>query len=152
MTAVPQLRNRWRCAGLRRVGGWGVLFAVLVSGAGAARAEQRLYHLRVTTPDGDRYETLSTEDPFTYASLVGGGLRVSRDYRRVWSPQVKVAVVATWIEHRVPLRAYWTTILRERGLLSARNHRLRQRRRPLTPAQMRVPEAVSPPRPATGGP
>ncbi len=121
---------------------------MLLCGAsgGAARAEQRLYHLRVTTADGHRYDTLSTEDPFTYASLVGGQIVVSRDYRRIWSPQVKVTVVASWIEHRLPLRDHWTTILRERGFFSVHNHKLLQRRRPLTPAQMREPESVTPPR------
>ena len=115
----------------------------------AAAAEQRLYHLRVTRANGDRYETLSSEDPFTYASLVGGGIYVSRDYRRVWSPQLKVAVVETWIEHRAPLRLYWRTILRERGLDQAQNHRLLPRRRPLTPAEMRQPESLGRLRPPT---
>ena len=119
---------------------------VMLLGVGArpGRAEQRLYQLRVTRVDGDRYETISTEDPYTYASLIGGTLHVSRDYARVWSPQVKVAVVDTWIEPRLPLRVHWRDILRERGFLQTRNHKLLPRRRALTPAEMREPEAVSP--------
>lgn len=112
--------------------------------AGRAHAEQRLYLLRVTTVAGDRYETLSSEDPFTYASLIGAGVYVSRDYERIWSPQAKVAVVATWIEPRVPLKKYWLAILREQGLLASANRRLLPRRPPLTAAEMRVPEAVAP--------
>lgn len=125
-----------------------VVLASLLPRAG--NAEQRLYHLSVTTVDGDRYETLSSEDPFTYASLVGATVHVSRDRRVIWSPQIKVAVVATWIEYRVPLRDHWTTLLRERGLLGGKNHTLRQRRRALTPAEMMQPEAVAtrPPRAA----
>ena len=125
-----------------------LLLLLLLTGAPrAVLAEQRLYQLRVTMPNGDRYETLSSEDPFTYASLVGGQLYVSRDYGRVWSPQVKVAVVDTWIEHRLPLRKHWPTILRERGLLQVQNHRLLPRRPPLTPAEMRQPETPGPRRP-----
>lgn len=112
----------------------------LVAAVRPARADQRLYQLRVTLVEGDRYETISTEDPFTYASLIGGTIHVSRDYQRVWSPQVKVAVVDTWIEHRVPLRKHWHDILRERGFLSVRNHKLLPRRRRLTPVEMREPE------------
>ena len=108
----------------------------------AAHAEQRLYLLQVTRADGDRYETLSTEDPFTYASLVGASVHVSRDYQRIYSPQVKVRVVDTWIEHRVPLKDHWSMILRERRLWIARNHRLLQRRRPLTLDAMRLSEVA----------
>ena len=122
-----------------------VLFAIVLASLlpRAAGAEQRLYHLRVTTADGDRYETLSSEDPFTYASLVGATVHVSRDHRVIWSPQIKVAVVATWIEHRAPLRDHWTTLLRERGLLGVQNNKLLQRRRALTPAEMTLPETVA---------
>ena len=141
-------RCRWVARPLFAAG-LGVLVGGLVTAP--ARAEQRLYLLRVTQADGHRYETLSSEGPFTYASLVGGTIHVSRDYGRVWSPQVKVAVVDTWIEHRVPLRAHWTSILRERGLFAVRNHKLLQRRRPLSPVNMREPEAVARPQPPGRG-
>lgn len=129
-----------------------VLLGACTLGGGPVQAEQRLYHLRVTTADGNRYETLSSEGPYTYASLVGGTVHASRAYRRLWSPQVKVMVIDSWIEHRVPLRAHWQAILRERGFAGVHNHRLLQRRPPLSPDAMRVPEdaGLGTPVPAAG--
>jgi len=94
-----------------------------------AHAEHRLYVLRVTPTGGEPYETLSSLDPYTYASNIGAAVRISRDYRRVTSREADIRVMATWIERREPLRKHWKTILQERGFYDSQNHRRVRRAR-----------------------
>jgi hypothetical protein len=103
-------------------------------------AESRLYHLQVTLRSGERYETISVTDPFSHCSRTGGEIIYQRDYSLVYSPQMRIKVVSSWIEPAGDLSAEWANILRARGMLQNHNHKALPQLQPLTMADMRRPE------------
>ena len=91
--------------------------------SGKAYAETRLYHLRVTLPNGERYETISSFDPINYCHANGGVTARIRNIYLVYSPQMKVKALRTWIEPGPNLARRWLDILRTNGMLASRNHK-----------------------------
>jgi len=75
-----------------------VFFIIIFAIDPPAHAEIRLYHLRVTLRSGERYETISAVDPFSYCSRSGGLVVYLRDYSLIYSPQMKVKILRTWTE------------------------------------------------------
>ena len=105
-----------------------------------AYAENRIYHLRVTLSSGQRYETLSTFDPINYCSTNGGSVTWMRDYSLIYSPEMKVKVLRTWIERTDDLAARWRDLLHNNNMLTNNNHKILPRVQPLTLADMQRPE------------
>jgi hypothetical protein len=103
-------------------------------------AENRLYYLQVTLRNGERYQTISSADPFSYCSRNGGVVEYLRDGTLVFSPQMKVKILRTWIEPTDDLAACWKEILRVNGMLKNHNHKKLPRLQPLSLADMRRPE------------
>ncbi len=101
-----------------------------------ARAETRLYHLRVTLRSGERYETISTFDPINYCSANGGSVVYFRDYSLIYSAEMKVLVLRTWIDPVDNLAGHWREVLRRNGMLSSKNHKPLPRVQPLSLADM----------------
>lgn len=108
--------------------------------SGDARAESRLYYLRVTLRSGERFETISASDPFSYCSRNGGAVTYLRNYSLIYSPHMKVKILRTWIEPTNELAANWSDILWANGMLKYKNHKTLPRLQPLSLAQMRQPE------------
>ncbi len=98
-----------------------ILALMLLSGK--AYAETRLYHLRVTLPSGERYETISSFDPINYCHTNGGVTARIRDRYLVYSPQMKVKALRTWIESGPNLAGRWRDVLRTNNMLASRNHK-----------------------------
>ncbi|RJP64297.1 MAG: hypothetical protein C4532_19575 [Candidatus Abyssobacteria bacterium SURF_17] len=105
-----------------------------------ARAETRLYHLRVTLRSGERYETISASDPISYCHTHGGSVVWLRDYSLIYSAEMRVLVLRTWMEPGGGLAARWQNILRANGMLANNNHKKLPRVRPLSLADMIRPE------------
>jgi hypothetical protein len=119
-----------------------ILLAILllVLFAGRAFAETRLYYLRVTLRSGIRYETISSFDPFNYCHMNGGSVMYTRDGSIIYSPQMKVRVVRTWIEREGDLPGRWREVLRANKMLSCNNHKKLARTHPLTFEELMTPE------------
>ncbi|MBI4830390.1 MAG: hypothetical protein HY801_02310 [Candidatus Lindowbacteria bacterium] len=115
-----------------------VCFTALVSRE--SYAENRLYHLRVTLRSGERYETISTLDPVNYCSVNGGSVVFLRDYSLIYSAEMKVKVLRTWLDRSNDLGANWRRMLEAHNMLSNHNHKPLPRVPPLTLAAMRRPE------------
>jgi len=113
---------------------------LLASLAGEASAEIRIYHLRVTLRSGERYETISACDPVNYCHANGGSVVCLRDYSLIYSREMKVKVLRTWIDRSEDLAGHWRQLLRENNMLSNNNHKPLPRVQPLTPADMQRPE------------
>ncbi len=105
-----------------------------------ALAETRIYHLRVTLRNGERYETISTFDPFNYCHNNGGSVIYLRDYSLILSVQMKVKVLRTWIDTRGDLAVRWGEILRLNGMLANNNHKQLPKVEPLSLSEMQQPE------------
>ena len=105
-----------------------------------AYAENRIYYLRVTLSSGERYETLSTFDPINYCSNNGGSVVWMRDYSLIYSPEMKVKVLRTWIERTDDLAGRWRNLLRDNNMLTNNNHKILPRLQPLSLADMQRPE------------
>ena len=105
-----------------------------------AVAETRLYHLRVTLRNGERYETISTYDPINYCHMNGGSVVCYRGYSLVFSPEMKVKVLRTWIEARGSLRERFNDLLQTHRMLAYANHKALPRANPLALRDMRQPE------------
>lgn len=105
-----------------------------------AHAESRLYYLQVTLRNGERYQTISSADPFSYCSQYGGVVEYLRDGSLVFSPQMKVKILRTWIEPTNDLAARWKEILWASGMLENHNHKELPRLQPLSLAEMCRPE------------
>ena len=103
-------------------------------------AESRVYYLRVTFRSGERYETLSTFDPINYCHTNGGSVRYSRDHLMIYSPEMKVKVMRTWIDPRDNIALHWRDILRRNNMLSNHNHKSLPRVQRLTLMDMQQPE------------
>ncbi|GAB4350616.1 MAG: hypothetical protein Kow0099_34280 [Candidatus Abyssubacteria bacterium] len=118
------------------------LLALLLAFAssGDAAAEMRIYHLRVTLRSGERFETISTCDPINYCHNNGGSVIYLRDYSLMYSPQMKVKVLRTWIDKSGDLAARWREILRLNGMLAYNNHKPLPRVEPLSLSEMQQPE------------
>lgn len=108
--------------------------------AGDAYAETRIYHLRVTLRSGRRYETLSTFDPINYCHANGASVVWLRDLSLIYSAEMKVKILRTWIDPRPNLAAHWRGILRTNNMLSNNNHKPLPRLEPLSLADMHRPE------------
>lgn len=120
-----------------------VLAAVLLLSAclaGEARADSRLYHLRVTLRSGERYETISTFDPINYCHVNGGSVIYLRDYSVIYSREMKVKVLRTWIDPAPDLAGRWRDVLRANRMLAHKNHRPLARVKPPAPEAMMIPE------------
>ena len=104
-----------------------------------ALAENRLYHLRVTLRSGERFETISASDPINYCHANGGSVVYLRDYSLIYSAEMKVKVLSTWIDTSEDLAGRWPEVLRARNMLSNRNHKPLPRVEPLTLSDMRHP-------------
>lgn len=89
-----------------------------------AMSETRLYHLRVTLRSGERYETISAFDPINYCHAHGGSVIWLRDYSLLYSPQMEVQVLSTWVDRGGDLAGRWPQILKAHALLSSNNHRV----------------------------
>ena len=113
---------------------------LLVSFAGEAFAEIRIYHLRVTLRSGERYETISTSDPINYCHANGGSVVYLRDYSLIYSREMKVKVLRTWIDPGDDLARRWLQVLRVNNMLSNNNHKPLPRLQRLTLADMQRPE------------
>jgi len=105
-----------------------------------ASAEARIYHLRVTLRSGLRYETISTYDPINYCHANGGSTVYMRDHFLIYSPEMKVKVLRSWIDPAPNLSERWRDVLRANKMLATRNHKRLARVEPLSPADMRTPE------------
>jgi hypothetical protein len=103
-------------------------------------AESRIYYLRVTLRNGERYETLSAFDPINYCASHGGSVMWLRDYSLIYSPEMKVKVLRTWTDHSDDLAGHWRELLRDNDMLSNNNHKPLPRLQPLTMADMQRPE------------
>lgn len=107
---------------------------------GNVSAETRIYHLRVTLRSGQRYETLSPFDPINYCHANGGSVVRLRDFSLIYSAEMKVKILRTWIDPRTDLAGHWRRILRENNMLSNNNHKALPRVEPLSLADMQRPE------------
>ena len=123
-----------RCAALVTV------VVVLASFSGEAFGENRMYHLRVTLRSGKRYETISTFDPINYCHANGGSVIYLRDYSLIYSPEMKVRVLRTWIDRGGDLAERWRQVLRANHMLSNNNHKPLPDIEPLTSADMQRPD------------
>ena len=103
-------------------------------------AETRLYHLRITLRSGERYETISTYDPINYCRINGGSVVYYRDYSLIFSPEMKVKVLRTWIETGENLRERFNDVLQAHRMLADANHKSLPRVNPLTWRDIRQPE------------
>lgn len=103
-------------------------------------AETRIYHLRVTLRSGERYETISTFDPINYCHANGGSVVRLRDFSLIYSAEMKVKILRTWIDPRPNLVGHWREILRANNMLSNKNHETLPRVGPLSLADMQQPE------------
>ena len=112
----------------------------LIFSSPPAHAENRLYYLQVTLRNGERYQTISSADPFSYCSRHEGVVEYLRDGSLVFSPQMKVRILRTWIEPTNDLAACWKEILRSNGMLANHNHKKLPRLQPLSLAEMCWPE------------
>jgi hypothetical protein len=119
-----------------------LLFALgfILSSSPAAHAENRLYYLRVTLQSGERYETISACDPYSYCSRNGGVVKYLVDYSFIYSPHMKVKVLRSWIEPTNNLAAKWPDILRAYDMLNNHNQKALPRLQPLRPADLCRPE------------
>ena len=119
-----------------------ILFAILllVIFSSQALAETRLYHLRVTLRSGKRYETISSFDPINYCHLNGGSVSYTRGRFIIYSPQMKVRVLRTWIEPEADLAGRWRDVLRANNMLAFKNHKMLPRTKPLTLENLNTPE------------
>jgi hypothetical protein len=124
---------------IRLPGGLAVLFLIVLLSP-RAYAENRIYHLRVTLRSGERYETLSTFDPINYCANHGGSAIWLRDYSLIYSPEMKVKVVRTWVDRSDDLPGHWRELLRDNNMLSNNNRKPLPRLQPLTMADMQRPE------------
>jgi hypothetical protein len=105
-----------------------------------AYAENRLYYLRVTLRSGERYETISALNPASYCSTNGGSVILFRDYSLIYSAEMKVKVLRTWVDRSENLSANWRKVLEAYSMFSNNNHKPLPRVLSLTPAEMRRPE------------
>ncbi len=108
--------------------------------SGDVCAETRIYHLRVTLRSGQRYETLSTFDPINYCHENGGSVVRLRDLSLIYSAEMKVKILRTWIDPRPNIAVHWREILRANNMLSNKNHKALPRVGPLSLADMQRPE------------
>jgi hypothetical protein len=107
-----------------------LLFALSLSVC--VSAETRLYHLRVTLRNGERYETISTYDPVNYCHLNGGSVIVFRDYSLIFSREMKVKILRTWVDPSENLGERYADILQTNGMLAGGNRKVLPRVRRLT--------------------
>jgi len=114
------------------------LLLVLVSGE--AFAETRLYHLRVTLRNGERYETISAFDPINYCHANGGSTIRLRDHSLIFRPQMKIRILRTWIDPQRDLAGRWREILKANNMPEEGNRRSLPRIRPLTFEDMMRPD------------
>jgi hypothetical protein len=105
-----------------------------------AAAETRLYHLRVTLRNGERYETISTHDPVNYCHLNGGSVIYLRDYSLIYSQEMKVKVMRTWLDAGGNQGARFADMLKANNMLANGNRRPLPRARPLKLRDMQLPE------------
>jgi hypothetical protein len=63
-----------------------------------------------------------------------------RDYSLIYSPEMKVKVLRTWIERTDDLAVHWRDLLRSNNMLFNHNHKTLPRVQPLTLADMQRPE------------
>jgi hypothetical protein len=117
-----------------------ILVLVLSLSPGEASAETRLYHLRVTLRSGERYETISTHDPVNYCHGNGGSVIYMPDYSLIFSPEMKIKVMRTWMYTGGNLKDDFVSVLKNNRMLAVRNHRTLPRVEPLTLADMLRPE------------
>ncbi len=108
--------------------------------SGNAYAETRLYHLRVTLRNGERYETISSLDPINYCHVNGGSVARVRDRYLIYSPQMKVKALRAWVEPGPSLAGRWRDVLRANKMLASRNHRKLPKVEPLGIYDMMTPE------------
>lgn len=127
-------------ASLHGLAGVAVVLLLFACLSAEATAEVRIYHLRVTLRSGERYETISTFDPINYCHANGGSVVYMRDYSLIYSREMKVKVLRTWIDPAPNLAARWRDVLRANNMLAAGNHKRLARVGPLAPADMQVPE------------
>ena len=139
MWAAP-LRESLRMPVLKMRAALLTALAVLVSLEGVAYADARIYHLRVTLRSGKRYETISAFDPVNYCHANGGSVVYLRDYSVIYSREMKVKVLRTWIDRNDGLAGRWQQVLRANGMLSNNNHKTLPSVQPLGPADMQRPE------------
>jgi hypothetical protein len=114
------------------------LFIILLQGEAAA--ETRLYYLRVTLRSGERYETISAFDPINYCYANAGSVRYLRGYPLLYSAEMKVKVMRTWMNRRDNLTEHWSDVLRENNMLSNHNRKPLPRVPRLTMEDMLRPE------------
>lgn len=107
---------------------------------GEAVAESRLYHLRVTLRSGERYETISAFDPINYCYANAGSVRYLRGYPLLYSTEMKVKILRTWMDRRDNLSGHWRDVLRENNMLSNHNRKPLPRVPRLTMEDMLRPE------------
>ena len=139
MRSIP-LRKSCRMPVLIRSATLLTIFFLLASVSGKAFAENRIYHLRVTLRSGKRYETISTFDPINYCHANGASVVYLRDYSLIYSREMKVKVLRTWIDPSDDLARRWRRLLRENNMLSSNNHKPLPDVQPLAPADMQRPE------------
>lgn len=124
-----------RLAGLLLTG-----FFLIALFSGDVSAETRIYHLRITLRSGERYETISTFDPINYCHANGGSVVRLRDVSLIYSAEMKVKILRTWIDSRTNLVEHWREILRADNMLANKNHKTLPRVGPLSLADMQRPE------------
>ena len=127
-------------ASWRNLAGAAAALILLAWPSPEALAEARIHHLRVTLRSGLRYETISTFDPINYCHANGGSVVYMRDYSLIYSPEMKVKVLRSWIDSAPNLAGRWRDVLRANNMLAAHNHKRLARVEPLSPADMRTPE------------
>jgi hypothetical protein len=115
-----------------------VLLLSLISGE--AFAETRLYRLRVTLRNGERYETISAFDPVNYCHVNGGSTIRLRDRSLIFSPQMKVRILRTWIDPHRDLAGRWLEILEANNMPVEGNRKVLPRIEPLTFEDMMSPD------------
>jgi len=113
---------------------------LLVVFSESAFAEIRLYHLRVTLRNGKRYETISSFDPINYCHANGGSVVYLKDYSLIFSPEMKVEALRTWIDYGADLAGRWKDVLRANRMLRHGNHKALPKVDPLT-----LEDMISPP-------
>jgi len=116
-----------------------VLFSIILL-QGEAAAETRLYYLRVSLRSGERYETISAFDPINYCYANAGSVRYLRGYPLLYSAEMKVKVLRTWMDRRDNLTGHWRDVLRENNMLSNHNRKPLPRGPRLTMEDMLRPE------------
>ena len=132
--------HRIAAAVLPRMAGLMAAFFLLACLAEEVSAEARLYHLRVTLRSGKRYETISTFDPINYCHANGGTVVYLRDYFLIYSPEMKVKVLRTWIDPAPDLAGRWRKVLRASGMLAHNNHKTLPHVGRLGPEDLQRPE------------